>query len=208
MSVMEQIASALGRRDEVPNQRLAERIAANDDVSGVRELVQALASGAAPVRADCVKVLYEIGYRKPALVAPYVDDMLKLLTSRNNRLVWGGMITLASIAALVPRQLYARRAIIQSAIKTGSVITVDNGIKTLALVAAARPAYRRVLFPYLLDHLRTCRAKDLPQHAEHVAVAVTAGNRAAFVQVIAMRLPSQPASRVARLKRVVRGLSE
>jgi len=35
-----------------------------------------------------VKVLYELGYLKPELVTDYVDDFLKLLQSRNNRLVW------------------------------------------------------------------------------------------------------------------------
>lgn len=114
------------------------------------------------------------------------------------------MIGLSTIATLEPKRIYARRAKIQEAVRTGSVITVDNGVKTLALVAAQTGTYRRSLFPYLLEHLRACRPKDIPQHAESILVAVNSGNKAEFLEVIEARAQSMPASRAARIRRVIR----
>ena len=54
----------------------------------------------AKIASDCIKTLYEVGYLKPELIAPYVGDFLKLIKSRENRLVWGGMLALSTIAAL------------------------------------------------------------------------------------------------------------
>ncbi len=40
------------------------------------------------------------GNRKPELIAPYYADFLELQVNRNNRLVWGGMIALTTIASI------------------------------------------------------------------------------------------------------------
>jgi hypothetical protein len=202
MTVLKQTAHSLGRRDEAPNEQLAKQLAARKDRAGIRELAENLNNADPALRADCLKVLYEVGYLDPELVAPYVEDFLALLASRNNRLVWGAMIALSTIAALEPKRLYARRAVVQEAMRTGSVITIDNGVKVLAAVAAQAGAYRRELFPFLLGHLRTCRPKDVPQHAASILAAVNASNKAAFIEVVEARAQGQPASRVARIRRV------
>ena len=79
MSALDQIAHAQGRRDEVPNQELARKLASRRDREGVREIAQNLWSKDKNIQADCIKVLYEVGYLDPALIAPYVDDFLKLI---------------------------------------------------------------------------------------------------------------------------------
>ena len=56
----------------------------------------------------------------------------------------------------------------------GSVITVDAGVLALAGLAATGPERRRELLPYLIQHLRECRPKDVPQHSEKIAPAVDA----------------------------------
>ena len=84
------------------------------------------------------------------------------------------------------------------------MITVDNGVKILAAVAAANASYRNELFPYLLNHLATCRPKDVPQHSEAILQAVDAAHADAFVAALERRLGSMSASQAARVKRVVR----
>ncbi len=204
MSAIDQIASALQRRDEVPNQELARTLAASGDAQGIAEIAAGLQSPDKTVQADCVKVLYEIGHLRPELVCAYASAFLKLLSSKNNRLVWGGMIALSTVAALAADVIYKRADDIIGVIARGSVITVDNGIKTLALVAAAKPRYAEQLFPYLLNHLKICREKDVPQHAEHVLAAVNAANKDAYIAVITRRLKDAPASRAARLRRTLK----
>lgn len=123
MSVLNRIAAYQNRRDEVSNQELARELAEKKDRKGIREIAQNLWSDNANVKSDRLKVLYEIGYLDPALVAGYVDDYLKLLKSRNNRLVWGSMIALSTIAALRADEIYAHLSEIQSTMQAGSAIT-------------------------------------------------------------------------------------
>ena len=204
MSAIDQIASRLGRRDEVPNQQLARILATQGDALGIAEIAAGLQSPDKGVQADCIKVLYEIGYLRPELVSVHASAFLKLLSSKNNRLVWGGMIALSTVASLAAEAIFKRADDIIGVIERGSVITVDNGIKTLALVAGAKPRYAEQLFPYLLNHLKTCREKDVPQHAEHVLAAVNAGNKDAYIAVITRRLADAPASRAARLRKAIK----
>ncbi len=188
MSILDRLAGAQGRRDEVPNQVLARELADKGDESGIAEVIAGVKGKDRKVQNDCIKVLYEIGYIVPALIAPYAEDFLDLLSSKNNRLIWGAMAALSTIAPLQADILFARRDEITQAIETGSVITVDGGIQTLAGVASARDAYRKELFPFLIDHLQTCRPKDVPQHSEKSLPAVDAGNKEAFIAVLEKRM--------------------
>ena len=154
MMVLNQLANALGRRDEVPNQELAHKLAAENDVEGIQEIVDNLGNQDLRIQNDCLKVLYEIGFIEPKLVAPYANEFLKLLGSLNNRQVWGGMIGLSTIAALRADALFPNVKTIMQAMAKGSVITVDAGVLTLAEIAAQDPNYNQSILPFLLDHLR------------------------------------------------------
>ena len=61
MSVLNQLASALGRRDELPNQELARALVRNNDLQGIAEICQNLLNKDKFIKRDCIKVLYEIG---------------------------------------------------------------------------------------------------------------------------------------------------
>jgi hypothetical protein len=204
MSVLNKIAYYQNQRSDVPNQELARELAASKDRDGVREIAEGLWNKDKNIQSDCLKVLYETGYLDPALVADYAGDFLKLLKSRNNRLVWGGMIALSTVADLKADEIFPHFDEIVDIMNKGSVITMDNGVKALALVASRNPAYNQKIFPYLLDHLSTCRPKEVPQHAEKTLPAVTAGNKSDFIRVIEKRLEDMTASQTARLKKVIK----
>jgi len=204
MSTLDRIAHALGRRDELPNQELARELAAQKDQAGIREIAENLWSKDKNVRADCIKVLYEIGYIDPALVAGYVEDFIRLLKSNNNRLVWGGMIALGTVAGLQAGAIYAHLAEIQKVIEAGSVITVDNGVQTLARAAAADERYNRAILPYLLDHLKNCRPKDVAQHAEKTLPAINAANKSEFISVLEKRTSDLSGSALTRVMKVIK----
>ena len=65
MSVLNRLASSLGRHDEIPNQELARNLAAKKDKAGIREIAENLWNKEKNIQADCIKVLYEIGYLNP-----------------------------------------------------------------------------------------------------------------------------------------------
>ena len=215
MSILNRIAHFQNRRDEVPNQELARDLAAQKDAAGIREIAESLWSNPQVdknVRADCIKVLYEIGYIEPSLVAEYVEDFIKLLKSNNpstgsgqaNRLVWGGMIALGTVAQLKADVVYAHLAEIQRAMDAGSVITMDNGVLALARAASQGEQYNQAIFPYLLDHLKTCRPKDVAQHAEKTLPAVKAANKAEFISTLEKRMADLSGSGLARVKKVIK----
>jgi hypothetical protein len=106
MSVIDKLACSLGRRDEVPNQELARDLAAKKDKKGIREIAENLWNKDKNIQADCIKVLYEVGYVEPKLIADYAEDFVKLLKSRNDRLVWGGMTALAEVAKANPEAVF------------------------------------------------------------------------------------------------------
>ncbi len=106
MSALNKIAFYQNRRDDVPNQQLAKELAQTENKSGIAELASNLQNKNKNVQSDCLKVLYEIGYLKPELIADCVSDFLGLLKSKNNRLVWGSMIALATIADKKPKEIY------------------------------------------------------------------------------------------------------
>jgi len=204
MSVLDKIAFYQERRDEVPNQELARQLAETKDLAGIQEIAENLWNKNSKIQSDCIKVLYEIGYLAPELVAPYVGDFLKLLRSRNNRLVWGAMIALSAVARIAADEIYPDWGEIWKAMERGSVITVDAGVLTLAEVAASGSERCREIFPYLLDHLRTCRPKDVPQHAEKILPAVDSSNKDEFIRILEKRMDDMTPSQASRLRRVIK----
>src|SRR5690349_13279683 len=121
MPVLNKLASALDRSDEVPNQLLAKEIAASGDKAAIQELVDNLANKDKDIQSDCIKVLYEIGTIKPELIAGYVNTFVNLLSNRNNRLVWGGMTALGAVATVDTSAIAKHIDTLIHATDTGSV---------------------------------------------------------------------------------------
>ena len=117
MSILEKISSAQNRRDEIPNQELAKELASKNDRESIEEIAKNLWNKDKNIQRDCIKVLYEIGYINPKIVSDYVNDYLKLLSNKNNNLVWGGMIALSVIADLRPAEIFEHVDLIKNTIE-------------------------------------------------------------------------------------------
>jgi len=204
MSVIAKLAHSLGRRDEVPNQELARDLAAKKDKKGIREVAENLWNKDKNIQADCIKVLYEVGYIEPKLIVDYTEGFVKCLRNKNNRLAWGGMTALAEVAKANPDVVFKHLEAIKKAKETGSVITVDNAISTLAWTAAGNKQYNEVIFPYLLKHLSFCRPKEVPQHSEKTTPAVNASNKADFIKVLEKRTEDLSGGGLTRVKKVIK----
>ena len=207
-SMLEKLASALGRNDEQPNVALAEELVASASRSDIREIVEGLHHAETAVVNDCIKVLYEIGYRKPALIAEHTDEFAALLGSRNNRLVWGAMTALATIAPVNPDAVYANIDRILKAYEKGSVITIDNSISVLAGLVGSKPDCEKKLLPILLHHLESCRPKEVGQHAERMFVCITLRTGEAFAAVLRKRYGALTAAQKKRLDRLLKKIGQ
>jgi len=204
MSTLQKIAWFQGRRDEVPNQELAKELADNEDTAGIQEIAENLWHKEKNVRSDCIKVLYEIGYLRPDLIALYVEDFLKLLKEKNNRLVWGGMIALGTIAHLQPEEIGKHLDDVLRTVENGSVITQVSGMRVLANVAAGAPQHSPRIFPFLLDQLKTCTPRDVPTHTENILPAITPENKNEVLTIIELRRPEFTAAHEKRMKKVLK----
>ena len=117
------------------------------------------------------------------------------------------MTALATIVKLNPDKIYQNIDLIFDVIKKGSVITVDNGISVLAKVGSAKKEYEAKVLPFLLQHLETCRPRDVAQHAEGSMVIANSENKIEFQRVLEKRLDDLTPSQQARVKRVLKKVS-
>ena len=206
--MIEKLACKLGRNDEVPNIELAEYLCRQNDVDGIREIISGFKGRDKAVANDCIKVLYEIGERDPALICDYADDFISGLSSKNNRLVWGSMTALAQIAEIAAGPIYERIEAVVSAFESGSTITIDNSISVFAGLCKAGDGYAKEILPILLRHLEKCRPKEVPQHAERASICFTSENAGDFISVLEKRNAHLTASQQARIKNLLKKLHE
>src|SRR4029078_8531671 len=106
MGIISKLAPSRNRKDEIPNQELAQQIIKSNDKKAIKELVENLSNKNSNIQNDCIKVLYEIGGQKATLIAVYEKEFLDLLENKNNRLVWGAMTSLDCIASINPKGIY------------------------------------------------------------------------------------------------------
>jgi len=192
----------------VPNQELARELAETENRDGIREIAQNLWHKNKSVQSDCVKVLYEIGYINPDLISGYIDGFLKLLKSKTNRMVLGGMIALATIAENKPAEIWAKINDVIYAVENGTLITVVWGIKTLARVASTNKKYSERIFPFLIENLKNSIPRDLLLHAESTLPAVDSENKKEFLAVLDSRKSELKPSQLARYGKLLKNLTK
>ncbi|MDR2018141.1 MAG: hypothetical protein LBQ00_04605 [Syntrophobacterales bacterium] len=204
--MFELLACRLGRNDEAPNIQIAEKLCENMDKKGIAEIIAGLKSNDKAIANDCIKVLYEIGQRKPVLIADFADDFITALSDKENRIVWGSMKALSCVASIKPEIISSRLSEIITAYKKGSVITVDNSISVFAELCRVNSDCRIEVFPILLNHIKNCRAKDIPQHTERISVCIGLDNKEVFFEVLDARtsdLSKAHRSRILKLKKKI-----
>lgn len=205
---IEKLACKSGRNDENPNIELAEELCAKKDVKGIKEIADGLHNEDEAVANDCIKVLYEIGQRKPELIAEYVPVFIRLLKNKNNRMVWGAMTALAYTAHLKADIVYSEIGVIKEAYEKGSVITIDNSISVFSSLCKADKKYEKELFPLLINHLKTCRPKEVCQHAERMLVCITPVNRSKFLDALKERESDMTEVQIKRLRKIIKTAEE
>ncbi|MBO9614703.1 MAG: hypothetical protein J7619_18525 [Dyadobacter sp.] len=206
MTVIPRLATSLGRRDEVPNQELAIEIAANANGNAVAELVENLNHKSKDIRHDCIKVLYEIGERTPSLIAAYADQFAVLLDSKDNRMQWGGMTALNSLAREKPEVVFAAIPKLAVVADKGSVITRDNFVAILIQLSSI-PAYADQTLPLLNEQMLSCPSNQLPMYAENALPVIAGAHKATFVRTLTGRLGDfEKESKRKRVEKVLKRL--
>jgi hypothetical protein len=182
---------------------LAQNIVERNDNEAVRELVDNLKNRDRNIQSDCVKVLYEIGERKPALIADLAEEFSLLLDNKNNRLVWGAMTALDSITLENPKSIYRMLAKIVYIADDGSVITRDHAVSILTKLASLEQ-YADKVVPLLVEQLKHCPTNQLPMYAENALPIITERNKTVFIKTLNSRLADiEKESKRKRVEKVI-----
>lgn len=207
MPIIELLASSQGSRSSAANIALAEEIASSGNADAVAELISLLKHTDRNIQGDSVKTLYETGYRNPELIAPYYADFLDLLTNRNNRLVWGGMVALTTIAHIRHKELYKSLDLIMDTIHKGSVITIDCGVEILAKLNHYE-TYHNTTDPLLMEQLLKCPIKQLPTYAGKTLEHLGKHSHEGYKNIISNRLNEcEKESQRKKLEKMLKSLS-
>ena len=186
MNIIEKLAASLNRRDEMPNQELAKEIVLSKNKKAVKELVENL-SNIKAIQNDCIKVLYEIGKQDSRLIVDYVNEFVEQLDSKNNRLQWGAMTALGTIASERPKEIYAVLPAILNAADKGSVITKDHAV-TILIKLCLIDDYSNSTFTLLIEQLLKSPTNQLPMYAERAMPVVNEKNKTLFLKTLTSRL--------------------
>lgn len=204
MTVISKLSSSLGQKGNDANITLAKEIAEAENRNAIKELVENLKNKDKKIQADCIKTLYEAAYIKPDLIANYYTEFLDLLSSKNNRLVWGGMIALVTITDLKSKELFESIDLISETVNKGSVITVDSGIEIFSKLNKYSE-YQDKVENLLTDQLWKCPSKQLPKYMEKSTISINKKNKEIYQKIINERkIECEKESQVKRLDKVLK----
>lgn len=205
MGALDLIASTINRRDDEPNKALAKEISRSKRKEWVKELVENLKNKDKNIQSDCIKVLYEIGLGGSAgLIAPYYKEFADLLSSKNNRLVWGAMIAIDTISLEKHHEIFSLLPQLMVTIEKGSVITIDCGVSILAKLSTFKQ-YTDVTFPLLMEQLKSCPIKQLSMYAEKSESSVNSRNSEQLIELLEERMQEiEKNSQKIRIGRIIK----
>lgn len=202
MSILNELASALSVRSYDPNKALAQKIVDTNDAAGIKELIDNL--GDKKLQSDIIKTLYEVGERKPALIAPHATVFIALLENKNNRMVWGAMTALSAVATESAPILYNAIAKIVAIADKGTVITKDHAVNILVKLSAIKQ-YAPDTMPLLLEQILAAPINQMPTYSEKAMPIIDVTHKAAFLEVLATRLPDiEGDTKRKRLEKVIK----
>jgi hypothetical protein len=205
-SVLDQLASVSGKREQDMNIALAQKIAAEKDKKALKELVAGLEHKTKAIRHDCIKALYETAALAPGLLSPHADTFVQLLSDKDNRMQWGAMTALSALVQEVPEQLYQALDQLIDVADKGSVITRDHMVRILAGLSTGKK-YAATTLPLLMEQILQSPVNQVPSYAEQALPVITPEFKDRLVQVLQTRLQDiEQDSKRKRVEKVLKKL--
>lgn len=207
MSVIPRLATSLNIRGEVPNILLAEEIVKTHNYAATVELSSLFSGKSKALKSDAIKVLYEVGYRNPKLIADYYHLFISLLQSKDNRLQWGAMTALDTLVPLKPDELFREIDKIIEAANKGSVITRDHAVNIL-LSLCTNKKYAAKSYALFFSILKDSPTNQLPAYAEKALGIMDAAHAHLFKDILSKRLSDvNTPTKKRRLEKVIQKLT-
>ncbi len=186
MNYINEISFYLNDRSEDSNKRLAARIVNENIEDAVTELVNYLFDKNKTIASDCIAVLYHVGYEKPEMIVNFSEVFCTLLSNKNNRMVWGGMIALATISEIAPDVIESYIEEILRIFREGSLISQVWAYKTITTISKDSNYYNKYI-DFLLDVLESTRPIDFTKRATIVNEIIQDKDRDRFTNILSIR---------------------
>lgn len=101
MRIVDELSSQKGDKTEISNKLVAEKCIANPKF--LVEIARAMEDDKSKkLQSDCIEVFTMVSEVKPEFTAPYAEDIIPLLSSKENKTRWEAVHTLALIAEKIP----------------------------------------------------------------------------------------------------------
>lgn len=202
-SITDKLLANVSRRDEQANVELAALIVREQDGVAVQEVFANLANK--KLQSDCIKILYEIAEKSPALVADYAERFVELSASKNNRIAWGAMTAIDAITPLRRDLVYGHLDRLRAIANAGSVITRDHFVNILITLAPKKPD----VLGLLVEQFADCPPNQLPMYAERAVSCLSQLQAPEFVEILVARLHEMKTeSKKKRVEKVIKKLRE
>lgn len=152
MSIIDQLSSQVGSRNQAANETVAVRCLAEPE--RLDEIAEGLQSNNAPLLGDCAEVMTMVAQRRPEFVSPYVDLLIALLPHRTTRVRWEAMHAIALVAHLVPAHVLGLLPQLGQILRTDkSIIVRDYAVDALGNAAKADASTAQQIYPLLQEAL-------------------------------------------------------
>jgi hypothetical protein len=148
MSILAELSSQVGDRTEGANRAAAQECLANPAL--LDQIAVGLAEKDANLVGDCAEVMTMVAEQQPALVAPYADRIVPVLSHKKTRPRWEVAHATALIAALVPETIQTLLPQFERMLGSDqSVIVRDYLVEALGNYATTGESAARAAHPLL-----------------------------------------------------------
>lgn len=207
MDLLDRLAVAMNRHDDMPNQELAANIVFHLDTEAVDLLINSIERGDDVHAPDASRVVCEVGQRDEELLHPVEERLVSLVQTGQADMVPFAMYALSPVAHRVATQLWDMRDVMWNVLgddNQHAELARAAAVRLLSALCASGPDYARTLAGGLVDLLGKCLPKDVALYAESVLPALGTAHSHRAKPVLDRRMKELTPAEVARLRRAVR----
>ncbi|MBN1182038.1 MAG: hypothetical protein JXB49_07105 [Bacteroidales bacterium] len=131
MNILNQLSSSQGDKTESSNKKVAEKSIKEPKL--LKDIASGFDNKDKKLQADCIEVFTMVSENHPDLVVPFADKVILLLSSKETKIRWEAVHTLAFIADKIPDQIFSILPELQELIeKDKSTIVRDYSLDAIA----------------------------------------------------------------------------
>lgn len=187
MPIQDKLAYSVGRKDQLPNRKLAQEIVESGDPAQIKELIAFMESK--PSRRplmDAALTLAYISECDPEMMVVHIGYLLQRLDHEVERVGWGSMIALAHLVKVAPDEIYEELPVVLEAMKRDSIVGRDHGFRILVELYAVEK-YREDLLHIILEQLAIARPNQLGQYTERFMGVLAPQHASELIQTLEER---------------------